>query len=185
MVKTNLVIPWTAVLLLGISSLVACSDTQQAPARPQPGSATPQPASAPSPASASSPAPSAGLAATQGEFPGITVAVQELKRSSNNLTLKLVMTNQSSQGFGTYNYFAETEGSSVDGVHLIDPVGKKKYFVIRDTGGACLCSRQVQAISPGAQSVLWAKFPAPPDDVQKMTVEIPHFPPLEDVPVSR
>lgn len=183
MVKTNSVVPWTGVLLLGVSLLVACSSTP-APApqpTPQPTSAPPQPAPAPT----SSPAPSGGLASTQGEFPGITVAVQELKRGSNTLTLKLVMANQSSQGFAAYYYFHEAEGGSVDGVHLIDPVGKKKYFVIRDTGGACLCSRQVQAIAPGAQSVLWAKFPAPPDDVQKMTVEIPHFPPLEDVPVSR
>jgi hypothetical protein len=68
---------------------------------------------------------------------------------------------------------------------LIDGTNKKKYFVMRDGDGACLCSRNVPAIATGSQAVLWAKFPVPPDDVQKITVEIPHFPPFEDVPLTR
>jgi hypothetical protein len=160
---------------LAFTWLVGCSKAE-APA------ASSQPALAPTPARTPS---TGGLSSTQGEFPGITVTVQELKRGTNVLNLKFTITNQSGQQFATYYYFSETEGHSVDGVHLIDPVGKKKYFVVRDSGGACLCSRDTQAIAPGAQSVLWAKFPAPPDEVQKMTVEVPHFPPLEDVPLNR
>ena len=147
------------------------------------------PATAPAPPPASAPQPAANVStnalATQGEYPGITVAVQELKSSSNALTLKFVMTNQSKQEFAAYYTLHEKEAHSVDGIHLIDPVGKKKYFVVRDSDGACLCSREIQGIAAGAQSVLWAKFPPPPDDVRKMTVEIPHFPPFEDVPVTR
>lgn len=171
------------VLFAGVS-LISCSSSRN----PATGS-TPAPASAPAPPPTSAPQPAATVStnalATQGEYPGIEVAIQELKRTSSTLTLKLVMANHSNQSFATYYYFAETEGHSVDGIHLIDPVGKKKYFVVRDSDGACLCSREIQAVGPAGQSVLWAKFPAPPDDVQKMTVEIPHFPPLEDVPVSR
>jgi hypothetical protein len=37
----------------------------------------------------------------------------------------------------------------------------------------------------GSQASLWAKFPAPPDDVTKMTVVIQHFIPLEDIPIGR
>jgi len=154
-------------------------------------SAAPAPASAPaqhptSTSSSTSPPAAASSTAlpTQGEYPGITVTIQELKRSSNALTLRFVMANNSNQSFATYYYFFESQAHSVDGIHLIDPVGKKKYFVVRDSDGACVCSREVQSIAPGAQSVLWAKFPAPPDEVQKITVEIPHFPPFEDVPVS-
>jgi hypothetical protein len=176
MLKMQVVRACSIAAVLAATSMLSCSKTQ-AP--------TPAPAPQPAPKPAPAPVTPGGLLSTQGEFPGITVAVQELKRSSNTLTLKLVMANQSSQSFPAYYDFFEKEGHSVDGVHLIDPVGKKKYFVVRDTDGACLCSRQIQDIAPGAQSVLWAKFPAPPDDVQKMTVEIPHFPPLEDVPISR
>jgi hypothetical protein len=182
MVKTNSGVPWSGVLL-GVSLLVACSSTPAPAPQPTPQATTAAPQPAPAPAS--SPAPSSGLASTQGEFPGITVAVQELKRGTNTLNLKFIITDQSGKGFATYYYLFEKEGHSVDGIHLIDPVGKKKYFVVRDSDGACLCSREIQAVAPGGQSVMWAKFPSPPDDVQKMTVEIPHFPPLEDVPVSR
>ena len=177
-----------AALLAGIW-LIGCSATGT-PAAASP----PIPASSSAPASTStssgtapqpSPAASPSAPATQGEYPGITVTIQELKRTTNALTLKFVLANKSNQSFATYYYMHETQAHSVDGVHLIDPAGKKKYFVVRDSDGACVCSREIQAIAPGAQSVLWAKFPAPPDDVQKITVEIPHFPPFEDVPVSR
>ena len=30
-----------------------------------------------------------------------------------------------------------------------------------------------------------AKFPAPPDSVQKIGVVVPHFIPMDDVPISR
>ena len=68
---------------------------------------------------------------------------------------------------------------------MIDAVGKKKYFVVRDTEGACLCSRDLSDIKPRNRANLFAKFPAPPEDVQKITVVIPHFIPMDDVPISR
>jgi hypothetical protein len=64
-------------------------------------------------------------------------------------------------------------------------VGKKKYFVVRDTENHCLCSRGVNDIDVKSRANLWAKFPAPPDDVQKIGVVIAHFSPLDDVPISR
>jgi hypothetical protein len=163
--------------LAGCSSVGAPAPTPapvSASASTSASTSTPQP----SPNASSAPLP------TQGEYPGVTVTIQELKRSANALTLRFVMANTSNQSFATYYALFEKQAHSVDGIHLIDPVGKKKYFVVRDSDGACVCSREVQAIAPGSQSVLWAKFPAPPDDVQKITVEIPHFPPFEDVPVS-
>ena len=183
MLKMKMVWICSTVLALAAVSLLGCTKSEDARS-PSPPPPQPAPTTSSSNTSFSS-ASSNAMPSTQGEFPGVTVAVQELKRGSNTLNLKITVANQSNQQFSTYYYFFEKEGHSVDGIHLIDPVGKKKYFVVRDSDGACLCSREVQAIAPGAQSVMWAKFPAPPDDVQKMTVEIPHFPPLEDVPVSR
>jgi hypothetical protein len=57
--------------------------------------------------------------------------------------------------------------------------------VITDSDGKVLSSTDFPDIAPRSQIVVWAKFPATPDDVQKITVEIPHFVPLEDVPISR
>jgi hypothetical protein len=144
------------------------------------------PGPAPAPAPAPQPAPSSNaLPSTQGEFPGLTLTVQELKRSSSALTLKIVL--QSKDGFAFHYDFGEggNEFGSIGGIHLIDAANKKKYFVVRDADGSCVCSRNIANIAAGSQSVLWAKFPAPPDDVQKITVEIPHFPPFEDVPITR
>ena len=72
----------------------------------------------------------------------------------------------------------------IDGVHLIDPIGKKKYFVAKDSAGVCVCST-FGFVEGGARANHWAKFPAPPDDVERLSVVIPTFAPLDDVPVSR
>jgi hypothetical protein len=146
------------------------------------------PGTAPTPAPASQPAPSStALPSTQGEFPGLTLTVQELKRSSSALTLKFALINQSKNDYAFHYDFGEGGGDfgTISGIHLIDAANKKKYFVVRDTDRACACSSNIANVPVGSQSVLWAKFPAPPDDVQKITVEIPHFPPFEDVPISR
>ena len=94
---------------------------------------------------------------------------------------------QSKDGFAFHYDFGEggNEFGDIGGIHLIDAANEKKYFVVRDAAGVCVCSRDIANIAAGSQSVLWAKFPAPPDDVQKITVEIPHFPPFEDVPITR
>jgi hypothetical protein len=43
----------------------------------------------------------------------------------------------------------------------------------------------VKGIPPGGRVNLWAKFPAPPDDVNQITVVVPKFQPMDDVPLSR
>jgi hypothetical protein len=173
MLRVRIVHVFTTFLLLAaIAVLGGCSKKEESPVPP------PQPAPTPS---------SNALPSTQGEFPGLTLTVQELKRSSNALTLKLALINQSKNDFAFSYSFGEGGGDfgTISGIHLIDAANKKKYFVMRDTDGACVCSRNIANTAVGSQSVLWAKFPAPPDDVQKITVEIPHFPPFEDVPISR
>jgi hypothetical protein len=150
--------------------------------QPQPGAAAPAPVPAPTAAPASGQAAPAALESAEGELPGITVAIQELKRSPNSVTLKLTFINRSTTPLSFYDAFGEHD---LRHIHLVDMAGKKKYFVVQDSHGDCLCSREIKDLSPGAQVALWAKFPPVPDDVQKITVEIPHFPPLEDVIVSR
>ncbi len=129
------------------------------------------------------------IATTDGDKPGIRVEVVELKRTSGDtVNLKFAMINDSDKDMGFSYDFGEGSTSdigTVAGTHLVDAEGKKKYFVVRDTEGACLCSRGLSSIKPKTRANLWAKFPAPPDDVQKITVVIPHFTPMDDVPISR
>ncbi|HET7710842.1 MAG TPA: hypothetical protein VFL80_02835 [Thermoanaerobaculia bacterium] len=188
----------TATMVIAISTLACAkkepaepaasvSATQPAPAAPA-GDPTPvntPPAASPAPAAAP-----AGIATADAETPGVTAVVTELKRTSGGaLSLKFTIVNASDKehDFG-YNYGESSrtgDYGSIGGVHLIDEAGKKKYFVIRDSEGNCVCSRGLKGLPQGKSANLWARFPAPPEDVQKISIVIPHFSPLDDVPISR
>ncbi len=131
------------------------------------------------------------LATAQGETPGTRVELHSLKRSSGDiLTLTFALVNDSNQpvAFG-YNYVEKGKNTqdfaSIGGTHLIDGAGKKKYLVLRDSDEIPLVSRGLADIPAQGRANLWAKFPAPPADVQNVTVIIPHFTPLDDVPISQ
>jgi hypothetical protein len=78
-----------------------------------------------------------------------------------------------------------TDFATVAGVHLIEPVGKKKYLVVRDTENKCDCSRGVKDVAAKSRANLWARFPAPPENVEKIAVVVPTFSPMDDVAISR
>ncbi len=167
-----------------------------------PAAAVPQPAptsppapaasAAPPPASAApAPASSSAIATSDGESPGTRVEVTELKRGSGGiLSLKFVMINDSDKSIGFGATFATPDDwrldyNSIGGVTLVDPVAKKKYFVVRDAEKKCVCSSELKEVIKGSRVNLWAKFPAPPEDVNKIGILIPHFAPMDDVPISK
>lgn len=164
-----------------------------APAAPAPVPApapAPAPAAAPAPAPAAAPAPGAApagpIATAEGEDPGVRVDVTQLKRDSGGtVTLKFTLVNDSDKDLGMTYYMTESDNSSVSGVHLVDAVGKKKYFVLRDAENVCICSKSIGTVEAKTSANYWAKFPAPPETVEKISVEIYHFGPLDDVPISR
>jgi hypothetical protein len=73
----------------------------------------------------------------------------------------------------------------MDYVNLLDAANKKKYLVVTDASKKCVCSELKEEVAKGARLNLWAKFPAPPESVQKITVVIPGFEPIESVPIAR
>jgi hypothetical protein len=156
--------------------------------------ATTPPAASSASTSASAPAPApvaGGIASADGDRPGMKVTITELKRmSGGTLSLKAVIANGSDDSFGFGGNFEEpghggTDYNTIGGVSVVDPVGKKKYFVARDSDGHPLCSSGLASIQTGKSANVWAKFAAPPDDVQKVSVVFPHFQPLDDVPISK
>ena len=196
--------PVRRVVFLLVLIAAACAKKEAMPVSPPSAapSQTATAASAPSPvpdtvattsstAAAAPPAAAGAIATADGEESGVTVAIKELKRASGGIvSLKFVITNGSSKRLGFGYDFGDPEHAvpdfgSVGGVQLLDPVGKKKYFVARDSEGKCICSRGVKDLAEGASVNLWAKFPAPPDDVQKISIVLPHFSPMDDVPISR
>jgi hypothetical protein len=186
------------VVLLTFALVLGCAKKEAASAptasAPETTAAVPTSSTPPAPTSSTTPAaaPSAGtgIASADGEKPGTRVDVQELKRGSGGtVTLKMAFVNDSdkSMGFG-YNYADPDheirDHGSIGAVQLVDPVGKKKYFVARDSEGKCVCSTKITDVEPHSRVSLWAKFPAPPDDVPRISIVIPHFQPLDDVTIS-
>ena len=200
--KSNLVFRVATFALLA-AAIGGCTKSQQSdaqstaapvsqPTAAQPAMATAQPAVATAqPQSATTAAPAgsnAGLASSDGDKTGTKVVVHSLARSSGDtVTLKFTLVNNSAGQLYTGIFHGDGYHSSRDmsGVHLIDAVSKKKYFAIADTDGICLCSQGVDDISANTQAAVWAKFPAPPPSVTKITVEVPHFVPLDGVPIAQ
>jgi hypothetical protein len=186
-----------SVLLVVAIAILGCSRQEPAPpaaARAAAPAATPIPAGAATtaaPTAAPAAAGAAAIATAEGETPGVRAEVTELKRTSGGtVSLKFAMINDSDKAVSFGYTFVDPAHEIVDfggigGLHLIDPVGKKKYFVARDSENKCVCSQKVHDISKGSRANLWAKFPAPPDDVPRISIVIPHFSPMDDVPLSR
>jgi hypothetical protein len=128
------------------------------------------------------------VASTDGEAPGLSLQVQELKVSNGTVMMKFTVANNTASEFAPYTLRDQAiakDGNAVSGIYLVDIPNKKKYFVVTDTEGHCVCSRETNSIPAKSSGNLWAKFPAPPDSVTKIGVVVPHFLPMDDVPLSR
>jgi hypothetical protein len=150
---------------------------------------------------AGQPAPAPVIAQSDhADLPGITLAVNQLRRSDpNTVTLIFTIANKGTKAFNfdwTWGEagFVEVGNAltfDVSGVYLVDTEGKKKYLVLRDTNKQCLCTTgilhsgtELKGVETGQESTMFAKFPAPPAAASKLTVTVPHFPALDNVPLS-
>jgi hypothetical protein len=193
----HLILLLSIVVALSCAKKEATTTTQAAAPVPETTSSAATTSSGAAPASTPAAAPpaaattSSGIASADGEKPGTRVDVTELKRGSGGtVTLKMAFVNDSDKAIGFGYNFADPDHQirdhgSIGAVQLVDPVGKKKYFVARDSEEKCVCSTNIPDVAPHSHLSLWAKFPAPPDDVQKISIVIPHFQPLDDVAISR
>jgi hypothetical protein len=130
------------------------------------------------------------IASTDGEAPGLSLVVKEFKVSNGTVMLRFTIMNDGNGSFSSYSMLRDmnvtkNDNAAISGVYLIDVPNKKKYFVVIDTDGHCICSREVPDVTPKSSLNFWAKFPAPPDSVTKIGVVVPHFQPLDDVPLTR
>jgi hypothetical protein len=119
----------------------------------------------------------------EGQAVGSKVVIRDLKRDDGGtVTLRFQISNEDEKPLKTYGLLGEYY--AMDKVHLVDAKNKKKYLAVKDSAHKCLCSELKQDIAKGAKFNLWAKFPAPPADVQKVSVIIPGFEPIEAVPIT-
>ena len=141
------------------------------------------------PASASQPA---AIATAEHEVGGVEVALMEVKRTTgDSVTIKFRYTNKT-----TDKKKLDHGGQGLDAwrfawaAYFVDPATNKKYETLKDQDGNPVAANHQQfgtGITLAAKQVVntWAKFPAPPSDVEKVTVYLPGAPPFEDVAVAK
>jgi hypothetical protein len=118
----------------------------------------------------------------EGEKAGTKIVVRGLKRDDGGMvTLRFQVVNDGN----TSHHMYQLIGNSLDGhAHLIDAANKKKYLVVKDSAGKCECAPIRGSLDKGSPVNLWVRFPAPPESVQKVTVVIDGFEPIESVPLT-
>lgn len=143
------------------------------------------------PGSEATPAPLPELATAAGSRPGTQVTVHELRRSDQD-SVRLVFT-ISNRGPGRWAYltafsepgFVGGAVNDVGGIYLVDTANNLRHLVFRDSANGCVCTEEFPgALDEGEEFTAFAEFPAPPEPVASVTVVVPQFPPMDDVPVS-
>ncbi|UFQ17746.1 MULTISPECIES: hypothetical protein [Streptomyces] len=122
------------------------------------------------------------LAEVKGEE-NITLTVTSAVRDAGGfVTVSGKVTNNGGKFWAAANWRGEERelnknGSSVAGANLIDNEGKKKYLVLRDTEGRCLCTKFTGGVKPSQTADWYAQFPAPPEDTTKVDFQVGAMPP--------
>lgn len=81
----------------------------------------------------------------------------------------------------------DIKGGTTDGVTVTDDANGVVYRAAYDSSGHCLCSSDLSSsfLEKDGSLLLNTKFAAPPEDVETVSVDIPHFGSFDDVPLSR
>ncbi|WP_030806966.1 hypothetical protein [Streptomyces sp. NRRL F-2799] len=66
-------------------------------------------------------------------------------------------------------------GPSLGGASLVDPRGKKRYYVLRDTDGRPLTTSGLGTLEAGQSLPVFLQFPAPPEGTAEVTLQLPTF----------
>ncbi|WP_330320620.1 hypothetical protein [Streptomyces clavifer] len=113
---------------------------------------------------------------------GLVLVVNEAKRDSGGfVTVSGVIKNEgdgvrsAGQWSGTESIIVPQNPNSVAGATLIDKVGKKRYYILRDTDGRCLCTTGLSAIQPDKSVSVFMQFPAPPSTTTEVDFTLPTF----------
>lgn len=112
--------------------------------------------------------------------------IYSLERLDNELIrLKLGATNNSSEAFDLGFRMAETSDPlAASDISLVDERNQLRHISYDKSDGRCLCSTLEGLIPPGETAELWVAYPAPPEEVETMTVLTPITPPMIDIPIS-
>ncbi|MFJ8926829.1 hypothetical protein ACIRLA_09670 [Streptomyces sp. NPDC102364] len=148
-------------------------------------------------AKSSAPAQQGGNDESESSAPSTDKPLAEVK--SNDITLTITSATRDQGGFlniaGTVTNgksgiwvadewrSPETElqgnGGSMAGASVVDQEGKKKYLILRDTQGRCLCTKFEGGVDQGKSRDWFAQFPAPPEGTKSVQFQVPTMPPAQ------
>ncbi|MFD7945245.1 hypothetical protein [Streptomyces sp. NPDC059744] len=125
--------------------------------------------------------PNVKLAEVEGDK-GMLLVINEVKRDSGGfVTVQGELKNQGdvavnpSAWSGSETAIVNKNLNSVGGATLVDKAGKKRYYILRDTDGRCLCTVGMTAVQPGSSLPVFMQFPAPPSTTTEVDFSLPTF----------
>ena len=128
------------------------------------------------------PAADSVLAEVKGED-GLTLVITSANRDGGGfVTVEGSVTNNTGGRWMAVEWRGDERelaknGGSVAGAGLIDQSGKKKYLVLRDTSGRCLCTQFSGGVRDGESAQWFAQFPAPPVGTTQVDFQVGSMPP--------
>ena len=118
------------------------------------------------------------IEAQEMDIPGVAAELIQCKRKGDILTVKVRVANTSSKTVRLSWYDAKKN------VYLLDEANGKKYFLLKDATGEYIYSGDPWDISANASKISWFKFPAPPSELEEISIVLPGCAPFEDVPIE-
>ncbi|MEU9856739.1 hypothetical protein [Streptomyces sp. NPDC047974] len=115
---------------------------------------------------------------------GLELTINSAERDAGGfLTVKGRLKNTSDSAIALPSQMRgdETEvvkhGNSLGGATLVDGIGKKRYYVLRDTDGRPLTTSALDSLGPGKSTAVFMQFPAPPASTTEVSFQLPTFEP--------
>ncbi|MFG2193122.1 hypothetical protein [Streptomyces sp. NPDC048639] len=114
----------------------------------------------------------------------LVLTVHSARRDSGGfVTVNAEVKNDGNESFygvsawrGYEQEIVRSSGRSVGGAMLVDQKGKKRYYVLRDTEGRCLCTTGLTKVEAGKSLAVFMQFPAPPESTTEVDFQMPTFP---------
>ncbi|MEQ9619178.1 MAG: hypothetical protein RIG61_08400 [Deltaproteobacteria bacterium] len=121
------------------------------------------------------------------EWGDVSVELKGVKRASGDtVTVKFKYTNNGSEEIDISRAGQYSHDDVIEHVYYVDASNNKKYLIVKDSEGKPLGTKlKYFVLAPGESKSAWAKFPAPPEGVDKITVYLPGAPPFEDVAIAQ
>lgn len=114
---------------------------------------------------------------------GIVFTLTSARREAGGfVTVEGTVKNTGTELFTGTSYWRGDEadlqrgGDSLAGATLVDPQGKKRYYILRDTDGRCLCTTALSSIGAGQTIPIFMQFPAPPATTTQVDFQLPTLP---------